>query len=51
MQPQRDRGRRRRRRSRKFGVYVFLACCLAGVLALVVFIMYYLTSMNWRLRR
>jgi uncharacterized membrane protein len=42
--------RKWRRFNHKHGVKVFIAFLVAGILALVAFLMYILTSPNWRPR-
>src|ERR1017187_6048830 len=50
MQAHSRRGKRRRRFSRKRGVLIIVAFCTSAAVALVGFLMYILSSMNWRLR-
>lgn len=50
MQPHSGRGRKWRRFRRKYGVFVFVAVVSLVVVALVAFLTYTLTSINWRLR-
>jgi hypothetical protein len=49
MQPHSSRGRKWRRFNRRYGVYVFVAVVVLLVMAVVAFLVYTLTSMNWRL--
>ena len=50
MQPHSARGRKWRRFSHKYGVFVFVTFLVLVVVAVVGFVMYMLTSMNWRMR-
>ena len=50
MQAHSRRGRKWRRFSHKYGVYVFVGVVVAVIVALVGFVTYMLTSMNWRVR-
>ena len=50
MHPHSGRGRKWRRFSRNYGVLIFVGLCVAAVVALVAFLTYMLTSMNWRMR-
>ena len=50
MQPHAHRGSKWRRFTRKYGVLIFVGLCLVAILALVGFLMYVLTSINWRAR-
>jgi hypothetical protein len=50
MQSGRSRKRRRRRIGRKYGVAIFIACAVCGVLGFVVFLMVMLTNPDWRPR-
>jgi hypothetical protein len=50
MQPHPGRGRKWRRFVHKYGVYVFVAVIALVVMAVVGFLTYMLTSINWRTR-
>ncbi len=50
MQAHSGRHHRWRRFNHKYGVYIFVAIVVVGVMGLVALITYMLTSMNWRPR-
>ena len=50
MQPHSQRGSKWRRFTHKYGVWIFVGICAVVIVGLVIFLMYVLTSMNWRAR-